>query len=562
MTEQTPGGGTRGGGGGTESADQSTTVRVDSTPTGVTAPIRILANRYALRSELGHGGMGVVWRADDTLIGRQVAIKELRLPRDLGSAELDLYRERLLREARSAGRLSDPAIVTVHDVLQADGSVYIVMELVEAPTLARLVRERGPLDGTAVADLGRQLLAALGTAHAAGIVHRDVKPSNVMVLANGRVKLTDFGIAHAADDPTLTAQGVSMGSPAYMAPEVLSGKPATPASDLWALGGVLYFASEGRGAFERGSTAATLHAVVNEVPYLTNGQGAVAAAILGLLTPNPAGRLTAQQANTLFETVLAEHRPLATATAAVPDAMLRQLTNGGRPPRGGARLRASITAVAAVVLLVAGLLIGVQLRSDSSGGGPGTPELAGGLSMMVLTYGEGTSQIPAFGANQAGDCGSGSMPFKAGYSYNSVSCQQGHDFKTYDSYDPASDSGSDKPAYPGLTALAQGAAGVCALDAQLQGWWTPPATNTAAPGATSTPLQVGAAGQPDARQARLAVAAMDAAAAPTPSSSTYQYAALVPSKSTWQDSSTNGSTVVYCVAWSNAGQLPAEPSSG
>lgn len=298
---------------------------------------RVLADRYTLRSELGHGGMGVVWRADDSLIGRSVAIKELRLPSDVAEEEVATYRGRVLREARNAGRLSDPATVTVFDVLNIGGSVYIVMELVEAPTLAQLIKRSGPLDPRQVADIGRQLLSGLTTAHAAGIVHRDVKPSNIMVLPSGRAKLTDFGIAHALDDPTVTSTGVMMGSPAYMAPERLIGQAAGPPSDLWSLGAALYYAVEGRGAYERDTTAATLHAVVHDVPYLTRCQGPLAAAIMGLLTPTPQGRITPGQVRPLFDAAVTMPPPQPQPSQQSWQGPATDTPSGGVPQQQGPR---------------------------------------------------------------------------------------------------------------------------------------------------------------------------------------------------------------------------------
>ncbi|MFB9689136.1 serine/threonine-protein kinase [Amycolatopsis plumensis] len=265
----------------------------------ITTGQRVVAGRYLLLGELGRGGMGVVWRAQDQVIGRQVAVKELRLP-DAESAAV--FSERALREVRTGGRLNDPAIVTVYDVVTDGGTTFIVMELVEAPSLADLVRQRGPMPAAQAARLGERVLAALQAAHAAGIVHRDVKPANILVAPDGRVKLTDFGIAHAVDDPRLTTSGMIVGSPAFMAPERVEGRDATPASDLWSLGATLFFAVEGSIPFERATTAATLHAIMTEIPYLTRGQGPIAAAILGLLVTNPDARLTAAQAQNLLTT--------------------------------------------------------------------------------------------------------------------------------------------------------------------------------------------------------------------------------------------------------------------
>ncbi|MEU0879051.1 serine/threonine-protein kinase [Lentzea sp. NPDC005914] len=245
---------------------------------------RLVAGRYATIRELGRGGMGVVWLAEDRVIGRQVALKELRTTET----------ERVLREARTAGRLNSPNVVAIYDVIVEDSVTYLVMELVEAPTLSEVMTRRTLTDDE-VADIGLQTLNALEAAHAAGIVHRDVKPSNIMVLSDGRVKLADFGIARAMDDPGLTATGGIMGSPGYMAPELFAGGQPSPASDLWALGATMFHAVEGRAPFQRDTTAATMHAIMYEEPVLQRTQGPLAATIMALLTHDDAERLTAPQ---------------------------------------------------------------------------------------------------------------------------------------------------------------------------------------------------------------------------------------------------------------------------
>ncbi|QUQ63195.1 serine/threonine-protein kinase [Kutzneria sp. CA-103260] len=239
---------------------------------------RVVADRYVIVGELGRGGMGVVWRADDRVIGRQVALKEIQVPPG--------GMERVLREARTAGRLNDPGVVTVYDVLTDRGSTFVVMELVEAPTLADIMAAQGPLDSDRVANIGLALLSALEVAHAAGIVHRDVKPSNVMLLPGDRVKLADFGIARAMDDPGHTSSGV-LGSPGYMAPELFNGGFPGPASDLWALGATMFHAVEGHGPFHRDTTAATLHAIMYEEPRLQLCRRPLADVIMGLLVADP-----------------------------------------------------------------------------------------------------------------------------------------------------------------------------------------------------------------------------------------------------------------------------------
>jgi serine/threonine protein kinase len=276
---------------------------------GVNRGDHLGGGRYTLLDELGRGGMGIVWLAEDKTIGRRVAVKELLLPRDTPPHERQVFEERVLREARTAGRLNDPGIVTVYDVLQEHNVTFIVMELVEAPDLSDIVRQHGPLSSSFVAKIAEQLLSALETAHAAGIVHRDVKPANVMVAQNGRVKLADFGIAQSIEDPRLTTAGTLVGSPTYISPERLRGQDASPASDLWALGATLFFAVEGYGAYERPTTVATIQAIMHERAQVRLAQGPVADLIMGLLNPAPEARLTPPQARQLIEQARAADGP-------------------------------------------------------------------------------------------------------------------------------------------------------------------------------------------------------------------------------------------------------------
>jgi serine/threonine protein kinase len=257
--------------------------------------------RYALVREIGRGGMGIVWLAKDTVLGRDVAVKELMVPGGIPVDQRDEYAERVLREARIASQLADPGVVTIHDLIREDHDTYIVMELIDAPTLEDKVNNNGPMALDKVAKLANELLSVLETAHAAGIVHRDVKPSNVMVPARGPAKLTDFGIAQSYDDPTLTASGIILGSPAYMSPERMQGGRPSYLWDLWALGATLYFAAEGRGAFQRATLAATMVAVMTEEIELRRSDGALADLIDGLLQRDPTKRLDITAARALLE---------------------------------------------------------------------------------------------------------------------------------------------------------------------------------------------------------------------------------------------------------------------
>jgi eukaryotic-like serine/threonine-protein kinase len=263
---------------------------------------RRVANRYELTDELGHGGMGVVWRATDTLLGRQVALKEVDLPRGVEAAGRESLRARVSREARAAARLSHPGVVTVYDIAHDGEQDFIVMELVSAPTLEELVRTGGPLAPQRAARLGLGLLDALEAAHRAGIVHRDLKPKNVMVREDGATKLADFGIASVQGDPRLTATGLVVGSPAYMAPEQVEAQAVSPATDLWALGATLWFAVEGQPPFGGGEFQ-TLSAIVNGQPRRPERLGPLTPVLARLLVKDPASRATPAQLRPLLRQI-------------------------------------------------------------------------------------------------------------------------------------------------------------------------------------------------------------------------------------------------------------------
>jgi serine/threonine protein kinase len=287
--------------------------------------------RYQLLRELGRGGMGAVWLGHDTMLDREVAVKELMVPGGVPDGERSVYQERVLREARTASRLTDPAVVTVYDLIKEGDQTYIVMELIDAPTLTELVERDGPLGPAAAVTLAGQLLSALEAAHESGVVHRDVKPGNVMVPPRGTAKLTDFGIAQSLDDPRLTATGALIGSPAYMSPERLSGGPASPAWDLWALGATLFFATEGYGPFERDTTHACMLAVMTERPAPRSAPGPLHQLIVGLLDPDPELRMHAPEARQLIEQAAGQ---VTQPVAARPHGSTRQMDS---PPKGPTR---------------------------------------------------------------------------------------------------------------------------------------------------------------------------------------------------------------------------------
>ena len=256
--------------------------------------------------------MGVVWRAHDQLLDREVAVKEVVLSTAIGEDEQRNAYQRTLREARTAARLSHRGVVTVFDVAEEDGRPFIVMELVPSRSLDQLLATEGPMTPLRAGRMGQQLLAALATAHAAGVLHRDVKPSNVLI-ANDRsgggwderAVLTDFGIAQFEGDPRLTQTGMVMGSPGFTAPERIRGGDATPASDLWSLGATVYTAVEGRGPYEqRGGAITTMSAIINEDAPVAPSAGRLGPLIAALLRRDPSVRPSASAAARMFAEVL------------------------------------------------------------------------------------------------------------------------------------------------------------------------------------------------------------------------------------------------------------------
>jgi serine/threonine protein kinase len=251
---------------------------------------RLLKNRYRLGTVIGRGGMGVVWHATDEVLDRPVAVKEVVFPPGLPDAERDTLRRRTLREARTNARLNHPNVVAVYDIVDEEDRPWIVMEYVPSRSLAEAVRADGPLSPPRAAEIGLQLLRGLRAAHAAGVLHRDVKPSNVLLADDGRVVLGDFGIATAKGGSTITSSGVLIGSPSYMAPERARGRDIGPESDLWSLGATLYTAVEGRPPFDRDGAVATLAALVMDDPDPPRNAGPLWPLISRLLSRDPAER--------------------------------------------------------------------------------------------------------------------------------------------------------------------------------------------------------------------------------------------------------------------------------
>nr|WP_275412432.1 serine/threonine protein kinase [Actinoplanes palleronii] len=271
----------------------------------------LIAERYRLVGPLGQGGMGRVWAARDELLGRDVAIKELVPPAGLTEDALRGLRERSIREARAIAQVDQANVVRVFDVVFDSGDPWIVMELVPSRSLYDVLQAEGPMAPDQVARVGLGVLAALRAAHRAGLLHRDVKPGNVLLAHDGRVVLTDFGLATLAGDSSMTSTGVVLGSPSYLAPERALDAEIGPAADLWSLGATLYAAVEGRPPYAKSSPMATLAALATELPAPPARAGALRPALVALLQRDPAQRADAETAYRLLMAAAEQDGPAA-----------------------------------------------------------------------------------------------------------------------------------------------------------------------------------------------------------------------------------------------------------
>ncbi|MEG3629223.1 serine/threonine-protein kinase [Streptomyces poriticola] len=402
---------------------------------------RVIAGRYRLLSALGEGGMGTVWRARDEVLRREVAVKEVRAPAGLPEPDVERMYTRLEREAWAAARVAHRNVVTVYDVATDEGRPWIVMELVRGVSLADLLEAEGPLAARRAAQIGAEVLAALRAAHAAGVLHRDVKPANVLLANDGRVVLTDFGIAVVEGSSALTMTGEVVGSPEFLAPERALGRTPGPESDLWSLGVLLYAAVEGGSPFRQDTPLSTLRAIVDEELPPPRRAGALAPVIEGLLRKDPAQRLPAERAEQELRVVGAggtpsgegtpradtaagaaysptvtarsEHpAPPAPVPAPVPGPAPGPVTVGAAVRGDGASgrgRRATVVLVAGLTVLVlalAGLTYGLLNRDDGGGGaagpgeGPATAE-AGSPSPSRSERSEQPSPPPSTGGTEA-----------------------------------------------------------------------------------------------------------------------------------------------------------------
>jgi eukaryotic-like serine/threonine-protein kinase len=265
----------------------------------------LIAGRYRLLEPVGSGGMGRVWLARDEMLDRDVAVKEFVPPEWMTADEQARLRDRTLREARSAGRLNHPHVVRVYDVVHAEGLPWIVMEYVPSRSLHQVINEDGPYSPAAAARIGLAVLDALSAAHRAGVLHRDVKPHNVLIGTDGRVVLTDFGLATFVDDGSVTGPGLVVGSPQYVSPERARDGASTVESDMWSLGATLFTAVEGRSPYARDTAMATLMALATEPPDPPERAGLLGPVLLGLLRHDPASRLTASEVERRLRLVIA-----------------------------------------------------------------------------------------------------------------------------------------------------------------------------------------------------------------------------------------------------------------
>ncbi|MGW2085509.1 serine/threonine-protein kinase [Streptomyces sp. NPDC001880] len=347
----------------------------------------MLAGRYRLGEVLGRGGMGKVWRAHDEVLHRTVAVKELTAGMYVAEADRIVLHARTQKEARAAARITHPGVVTVHDVIEYDNRPWIVMQYVDGPSLADAAKESGEIEPREAARIGLHVLSALRAAHGAGVLHRDVKPGNVLLAKDGQVLLTDFGIAAIEGDSTITRTGELVGSIDYLAPERVRGGDPGPASDLWSLGATLYTAVEGRSPFRRTSPISTMQAVVAEEPPPPGRAGPLAPVITALLRKEPDERPSAAETERMLLEAMEGRAPVAAQafvpTQSVPDEVLRSLgpdspsgpgtTQLPHPPAPAPPVRRSRGRWRTVVLVIAAAAL-----------------VGGGAGLAAMKYGDRT----------------------------------------------------------------------------------------------------------------------------------------------------------------------------
>lgn len=364
----------------------------------------LIAGRYRLVSTLATGGMGVVWKGWDERLRRPVAIKQLRVQPGLSPSEATTARDRVMREARNTARLHHPHAVPVYDVVEQDGEPCLIMEFLPSISLQESVRQRGTLPPAEVARIGSEIASALSAAHRVGIVHRDVKPGNVLLAEDGTTKLTDFGISHALGDATLTATGMLTGTPAYLAPEIARGQPASFASDVFSLGSTLYTATEGSPPFGQGDNAmAVLHRVASGDLRPPQRSGLLTPLLLRMLTPDPGARPTMTDVSQTLAALHADADTVQTAgvrsaglattqfrvprkeparATVAPQTLVDARLVVAAAPAGRRRRRALMAALVAGALVIGAVVAAIALNNRNgsnqaaathSSGAPATP---------------------------------------------------------------------------------------------------------------------------------------------------------------------------------------------
>ena len=365
---------------------------------------QIIAGRYRLAERLGGGGMGVVWQAHDERLRRTVAVKQVILPPSLDDARLEEIRRRTMREGRIAAKLHHPQLITVYDVIEDDGRPYLVMEYLPSTSLAKLLAENDPLQPEEAARIGTQAASALAAAHAAGVVHRDVKPGNVLVGDNGTVKITDFGVSRVVEDVAGTATGTFVGTPAYLAPEVAQGKDVTFASDVYSLGATLYKAVEG--ATPAGSSdnpMLVLHRIASGSLNPPTKAGPLTDLLRRMLSTDPDQRPTMDEARVELEVIAAGKTAEApTLQPAMQPTPPPAAPSVARPEGGPDRRRrtAVLLALICVLVAVATTLVMLNLNDDTrtagnAGPGPTTRNADTGSARPETTTEETSSATTA-----------------------------------------------------------------------------------------------------------------------------------------------------------------------
>ena len=391
----------------------------------MTDPGLLIAGRYRLDVALAAGGMGVVWRGWDERLERVVAVKQIRLQPGLSAAETTAVRDRAMREARITARLHHPGAVPIYDVVEHDGQPCLIMQFLPSVSLQATLQRRGTLPAVDVARIGSDLAAALAAAHRVGIVHRDVKPGNVLLIEDGSAKLTDFGISHAMGDVNLTSTGMVTGTPAYLAPEVARGQQATFASDVYSLGSTLYSATEGHPPVQHDDNAmAVLHRVASGELTPPRRSGPLTPLLLRLLDPDPAGRPAMQEA---WSALSALHRDLvavspATTAAELPTVVQprrRRSAEGAAQAqtvfttravaggeRSGSRSRRALLLLAGLGVIAA-VAVGVLHFLPHGGGNSGT---VGARALGTTTRAKARTTSPAGSRSASVSAGAVSSP--------------------------------------------------------------------------------------------------------------------------------------------------------